>query len=34
MLKILNTINADSKLRRENGIKNRADSGKYLKSHK
>jgi len=33
-LKILKTTNANSKLNNENGIKNSADKGKYLKSHK
>jgi hypothetical protein len=31
---MLKTINADSKLRREKGRKNKADNGKYRKSHK
>jgi hypothetical protein len=33
-LNILKTINANSKLKIEKGIKKSADKGKYLKSHK
>jgi hypothetical protein len=33
-LKTLKTMNAESKLRREKGIKNKADNGKYRKSHR
>jgi hypothetical protein len=33
-LKMLKTTNANSKLKIEKGIKNIADKGKYLKSHK
>ncbi len=33
-LKALKITKDNSKLRKENGIKNKADKGKYLKSHK
>ena len=33
-LKALKITKDNSKLRKEKGIKNKADNGKYLKSHK